>query len=199
MKTSLHLVLDPEHLGEFFPILRTGVSVKARVGCSIRTLLCEQFKLDGEYVQGRVTTIFLDGKAVDDIDSVPIRDGSTLALSAAMPGLAGATIRRGGILAVMRGSITHKESGDRGPERNGTITVKLFNLLLAEVGPDFLRRGILVKSSDLENFFGRRTDAFWQGCREILLDGKPATPAQLKIGGWCPSGGVVNLSVAPKV
>jgi len=43
--------------------------------------------LDEDYVTQRISTIFLDGKPVDDIDTLLVRDGAVLSLSAAMPGL----------------------------------------------------------------------------------------------------------------
>jgi len=63
--------------------------VPARVGLSVKKVLCEQWGISPEYLDKRVKTIFLNGNAVDDIDKAILQDGSTLALSAAMPGLAG--------------------------------------------------------------------------------------------------------------
>jgi hypothetical protein len=75
---NLDLVLEAEKVQDFFPLLQRGFMFKARVDCSIKTLLCEQVGLKPEYVEDRIKTIFLDGKAVDDIDSAIIKDGSTL-------------------------------------------------------------------------------------------------------------------------
>ena len=55
----------------------------------------------------------LDGKPVDDIGAALVQDGSTLALSAAMPGLVGATLRRGGAYSSFRSAITYHETGER--------------------------------------------------------------------------------------
>ena len=95
----------PEQAGRFFPLLQQGFTVRARTGCSIRELLCGQFGIDPDYLKQRITTIFLNGKAIDDPESSRVADGATLALSAAMPGLVGATMRRGGYYAAMRGAI----------------------------------------------------------------------------------------------
>ncbi|MCP4349944.1 MAG: endonuclease/exonuclease/phosphatase family protein [Desulfobacterales bacterium] len=62
--------------------------LKVQVGCSIRSLLCKQTDVASDYVDERISTVFLDGKPVDDVDSAIVKNGSVLALSAAMPGLA---------------------------------------------------------------------------------------------------------------
>lgn len=149
-----------------------------QTGSSIRAVLCEQFGLSDEYVQDRIKTIFLDGKAVDDIDNAIVKAGSVLALSGPMPGLAGATLRRGGLLASFRAQITH--AGDKTSDTSkgeGMITVKLFNLLLPDLGPVFLKKGIYIKRKDFEGFLRSLPEKFWPGCksarvgdREINLD-----------------------------
>jgi hypothetical protein len=191
----LSLTLEPVQLGEFYSFLQQGFHVVVQVGCSIRELLCDQFGIDSEYVLGRITTVFQNGKAIDDLDTAIIRDGTRLTLSAAMPGLVGATMRRDGFYAAMRGSITHKETGEKGLSGSGTILMKLFNLLLAELGPDFLKGGIGVAAADLADFFAKRPSTFWRGCRQLLLDGKPVEPERLMDGEAFLGGGTVWLSV----
>jgi hypothetical protein len=166
------------------------------VGCSVRELLCDQFDIAGEYVTGRITTIFQDGKAIDDLDVAIVRDGARLTLSAAMPGLVGATMRRGGFYAAMRGSITHRETGENALREGGVIRMKLFNLLLAELGPAFLQRGIGLTAAELADFLARRPAIFWQGCRKILLNGAPLEPERLKAGEALPREGTVWLAVS---
>ena len=162
----------------------------------MKDLLCGQFRLDDSYVDRRITTIFLDGKPVDAIGTARIREGSTLALSAAMPGLAGAILRRGGPMASLRANITCEDGGGEALERESVITVKLFNLVAPELAPGFLRRGVLLPAAEAEAFLHGRPPAFWGGCREILLDGKRVEAALLKGGCWAPHGDMVELSVA---
>jgi hypothetical protein len=165
------LTLDAEGIQDFFPLLQRGVMVKVQVGCSIKTMLCKQWGLSTEYVEDRVKTIFLDGKAVDDIDSAIIKDGSTLALSAAMPGLAGAILRRGGPLALLRTQTTHREEKKYSSRREGMVVLKLFNLLVRELGPTFLKRAIFVRREDFKGFLTSLTEEFWGGCTAATLDG----------------------------
>lgn len=186
---------EPGGIGDFLRLLRDGVGVAVRVGCTVEDLLLRQFRIDEAYVARRVTTIFLDGKPVDAIASVRIRDGSTLALSAAMPGLAGATLRRGGPLSSLREGITHAAGRGGDPEKDGVITVKLFNLLARELGPAFLRRGVLLPAAEAEAFFRGMSGEFRAGCREILLDGERIGIDALGRGGWAAGTGAVVLSV----
>ncbi|MCM2359874.1 MAG: hypothetical protein NDI77_17115 [Geobacteraceae bacterium] len=194
MTISLSLTLKTERCGEFYPLLMAGFQVPVRVGCSVRELLCDQFGIDNDYVVGRITTVFQNGKAIDDLDAAMVRDGARLTLSAAMPGLVGATMRSGGFYAAMRGSITHRETGEANLPGRGVIRMKLFNLLLAELGPAFLRRGIGVDAAELADFLAQRPASFWQGCREILLDGAPVEPELLREGAAL-DGGTVLLEV----
>jgi hypothetical protein len=191
----LSLTLEPEWIGEFHPFLQQGFQVAVRVGCSVRELLCDQLGIDREYVFGRITTVFQDNKAIDDLDAAIVRDGSHITLSATLPGLVGATMRRGGFYAAMRDTITHRETGEKALRGGGVIRMKLFNLLLAELGPAFLKRGIGLTAAELADFLAQRPATFWQGCREILLNGVPLEPERLKDEEALPGGGTVWLSV----
>jgi hypothetical protein len=97
-----------------------------------------------------------------------------------MPGLVGAVMRRGGFYASFRDSISHKnDNGAVGPEE-GIIHLKLFNLVMKELGPRFLEKGVFIKSSDIIGFLADQWDDFLQGCREVLLNGEPVAPVLLK-------------------
>jgi len=158
--------------------------VKARVGCSVKIFLCQQLGLSPEYLEKRIQTIFLDGRPVDDVNSAIIEHGSTLALSAAMPGLAGAALRKGGLYASMRSQISYREVPTSKPLQEGMILLKLFNLLLKELGPTLLKQGIWVKGKDLSDLFKRQPDDFWAGCRMAQLDGKDLGVAELLKMKW---------------
>lgn len=176
---AIALTMGADCLGEFFPILQQGFSMMSSVPCSVKNLLCDQFGLNPDYVSERITTIFLDGKATDNIDEALVRDRATIALSAAMPGLVGATMRRGSFYAAMRSAITLKEQGKAGAYGKGLVRVKLFNLLLTELGPEFLRRGVLLSSAETVDFFKERRERFWTGCESALLNGAPVEPERL--------------------
>ena len=146
--------------------------VEIKGGCSIKTLLGNALGVDDNYVEDRIKTIFLNAKPVDDISAACIKDGSVLALSGAMPGLAGATLRRGGQLASFRGSISYRNDGENDKGQNGHVSVKLFNLLVNDLGPIFLKKGILLDKEQLEDFFRRQPEDFWLSLKSAHLNGQ---------------------------
>jgi hypothetical protein len=145
---ALQLVAD--QLNVFFPLLQKGVTVPAIVGCTLKSLLCDQFSIPADYVTERITTIFIDNHPVDDLDRTIVQDGSRVTLSAAMPGLVGATMRRGGFYAALRQGISHVAGCGPKAGEGGTVRVKLFNLLMAELGPLVLARGLILEHDELD-------------------------------------------------
>jgi len=145
----LSLQLDTERLAVFFPLFQAGVGLSVATGCTVKELLTQQFGIPEAYILSRITTIFLNHKAVDDAAGAVITEGATLALSGAMPGLVGATMRTGGHLAALRGAMTYHNSSYPVAKGRGQIRLKLFNLLLDELAPRFLEHGILIQSGKL--------------------------------------------------
>lgn len=143
------VTLGRAELGRFGALLQQGIAVRARAR-SLAGFLVEDLGLARDYVRNRITTVFLDGEVVDDLEAATLRDGSRLALSAAMPGLVGATLRRGGPYAAMRAEITRARAQRQDAAAGGAvIQVKLFNMLIAEVGPVLLERGVLLERAVL--------------------------------------------------
>ena len=181
---KLHLYLEDRLIPGFFQLLQQGFMMKAQVGCSIKTVLCEQFGLSPDYLEKRIQTIFLDGKPVDDFDSAIVNSGSILALSAAMPGLVGAILRRGGHYAPMRDQISHKGEPGATSLQEGMISLKLFNIVLKELGRAFLKRGIWINGKDLEDFMNRQSDDFWSGCKAAQVDSEKIDSDKLPQVEW---------------
>lgn len=144
-------------------LLQRGVFCPLATCCSVQEYLTEQLGIDPDYVRDQIATVFVDGSVVDDLDVTTLQPGSTLTLSAAMPGLVGATLRRGGFYSAMRSEISWK-AGDAGmrhvPGPENTIRLKLFNSVMRDIGPSLLRRGILVDRGDAVSALGT-----W--CREL--------------------------------
>lgn len=147
-----------EHLAEeAFHLACSGVYVPVPHGpCSLRAFLQEGLGMDPGYVEQRVQTIMLHGLAVDSLNAL-LRPGARLALSAAMPGVAGATLRRGGHYAPMRRSITLLENAsDPANSSNSAATgegfwveLRCFNDIAREQGSALLRRGVAVVEARL--------------------------------------------------
>ena len=163
----------------FSSILQAGFKVNVHTGSSIRDLLCNQFDVNPDYVEDRIRTAFLNGKPVDDFSTAIIENDATLALSAAMPGLVGATFRKGGDLAVFRSTITHRRTDAIVEDRVGVVSIKLFNLLTKEIGLTFLKRGVMVDSDTARWFFSDPPEAFRRDCKDILVDGQHVHADQL--------------------
>jgi hypothetical protein len=104
-------------------------------------------RFEDEYIEGSVSTVFIDSEPVDDIDAAVVVDGSLIALSAAMPGLVGAVMRRKSPYASFRKGISYSPPV-AGPKaeggEEGLVRVKLFNTVMRDRGRDLLSRGILV-------------------------------------------------------
>ncbi len=176
-KPSIALTFERTAFSLFSPLLQSGIQVPAALSCSIQSFLCDQMGLEPDYVRDRILSIVLDGRPVDDTEKALLGDGSLLALSSGMPGLAGAALRRGGLLASFRGSITHKESAAPVAEHEGTICVKLFNLMMQELGPRFLERGILIQSGALARFLNQNRGPLLEKCRSIRRNEVAVEPA----------------------
>lgn len=152
-----------------------GVLVPVPAGAprTLRHFLLEVLGLTPAYAEERVQTILLDGLVVDGLDT-PLYPGARLALSAAMPGVVGATLRKGGHYAPMRAGITLGQGDPRpdvlapdmlapdmlasdtlapdtpAPDAQGFwVELRCFNDIAREVGPALLRRGVALPHDDL--------------------------------------------------
>jgi len=193
-RSHLMLELDKGKVPEFFSFLQSGFFVTdVKVGCSVSAFLTGQLGISPEYIRDHISTLFLDGKPVDDLDSAIIRHGSRLALSSALPGLVGATLRQGSVFASFRNSITYKESGIRAGGE-GVIHLKLFNVVMENLGPSLLSKGILVTSSELKNFLHEHRDLL-KGCTKIIFNNEPVEIAALLNNDFCNASQLVKLSV----
>lgn len=154
---KIEISFTPEILPCFYTIFQSGFLFFCQVERSIEDLLLRQLELDSKFVEEKVSTVFLNGSCVDDISSAILKEGSTVAFSSALPGLAGATLRRGGHYACLRESITHKEQAAPSAGREGLITIKLFNILMAGMGGVFLEKGIILNRNSAIDLFTTRS------------------------------------------
>lgn len=178
-ENTLRMILPQQQLAAFFPMLQRGIWIRTEVGCGVMSLLTKQFGIAEDYVIERITTLFLDGKPIDDLETSYVKDGSTLALSAAMPGLVGATMRRGGHLAAMRGSITY-HSEKKQLSGTGRVKIKLFNMVMTELGAIFLAHGVCLTAGELSDFFNEQEESFWQSFGIAIFGKQQIEPSQLK-------------------
>jgi hypothetical protein len=193
---SLYLKLSSDWLTKFFYLLQTGFQLKIMVGKNVEATLTQEFGLDMELLD-KIQTVFLDGKAVDNLESSLVKEGSILALSSAMPGLVGATLRRGSYYAAMRSHITAAKSEERAPSQEGMVTLKLFNLLMNQLGPIFLERGIWVERHLLQDFCTSLPPDFWANCRKARINACRMEPEAVALWIWPETDALIFLKVDP--
>ncbi len=150
------LAVSAETLPLFTTVLQSGIEIKYRAGISIALFLNDLPGFTADYVGDVVQTIFLNGTAVDDLTTLLEGETPILALSAAMPGLAGAIFRKNSFHSALRTTVT---SGNKTINRQitTTVTLKLFNTIARERGIELLKRGVSIKSGHLLDFFKNRS------------------------------------------
>jgi hypothetical protein len=167
----------------FFPLLQQGFNIEITTG-NIQDRLCQICDMNPEKLRGLIQTVFLNGKPVDDMENAFIKNGDCLALSAAMPGLVGATMRSGGVLAGFRRTISHRTLQVQSDAQSGLLTIKLFNLLIKDIGPLFLQKGILVELEDFRNLLSSLSEADWNNCETAVLNDQSVRPDTLADMVW---------------
>ena len=180
----LALMVNARVLPLFFQLLGAGFYLNVQTGCSVKELLCNQLGIDEDYLDQRIKSIFLNGKVVDDVKSAIVPEDATMALSGAMPGLVGAILRSGGFYAPMRSQISHQKDKPTAHLKNGRIILKLWNLVVKEIGPIFLDRGIWIRGEELHSFIKRHWETLKAECNGVELDGKSATVDLLQNTAW---------------
>lgn len=138
-------------------LLQEGFALYGIEGQSLRDFMRGPLGMGDAYIEGSVSTVFLDYKPVDDLDGAAISPGCLVSLSAAMPGLVGAVMRRNSPYASFREAISH--GGREGPadssrDRRCLVRVKLFNAVMRQHGPLLLARGILLEPERIKASLG---------------------------------------------
>lgn len=149
----LSLRLRCEAPAVFENLLQAGFFLPLARSTNLLGFLLDDLAIPGGYVQDRLQTVFVNGRPVDDFAAARVAPGARLALCAAMPGLVGATMRRSGVLAGFRQTISlcgQDSQGDAASQdAAGLVFVKLFNLVARELAGHFLGRGVLVPADKL--------------------------------------------------
>ena len=154
----------------FTTLLQSGIFLKAQQGETIGGLLTNLPEFTMEYARQRIQTIFLNGLPADDLDQQLWGKEAVIAISAAMPGLAGAIFRKGGVHAALRTETAENLTENEQNTQPLQIRVKLFNMIAAERGLAILAGGCVLRSVSLEKFFSYRPPMF-AAISEIVIDG----------------------------
>ena len=180
----LTLIVNARVVPLFFQLLGHGFYLNVQTGCSVKELLCNQLGIHEDYLEQRIQSIFLNGKVVDDVKSAIVPEDAAMALSGAMPGLVGAILRSGGFYAPMRRQISHEDNIPASQLKKGKITLKLWNLVVKELGPTFLQQGIWIGAEECKSFIERHSEELKTGCVTIELKGQPVEVDSLQKSDW---------------
>ncbi|RUM36248.1 MAG: hypothetical protein DSY57_05885 [Desulfobulbus sp.] len=149
------LTVAPQQIKRLATLLQRGFLIPCPNPVALETLLLGLPGFNREYIHNRIETIFINGSAADSL-AYSLEPGSTVALSAAMPGLAGAIFRKGGPHAGLRTLPPPARSEDHG--HHEFVTLKLFNMVADDTVQPLLCRGILMKHATLARFFRNRAE-----------------------------------------
>jgi hypothetical protein len=154
-------------------LLAKGFLVQTPIGGTLSDLLCGQLGIDADYLKHRVQTLFLNSSPVDDTEKTIVTDGDVVALSAAMPGLVGATLRKGGFYAGLRHGISHQINDTEEIEpHTGIVTIRLFNVVAKELGPVFMEKGVMVGDGVLQSFLNIAGSALTSPVYTLSVNGE---------------------------
>ncbi len=168
---ELKLVVRAESLSLFTSILQYGMDVVTQANTPLGKFLVSCPGFSEEYLAEAVQTIFLNGTAVDDLHIPLCGEHPLVALSAAMPGLAGAIFRKGGRHASLRTATITEGPGRKVGQGPLTVTLKLFNAIARDKGELILGLGAVMLSSVVVSFLEKREE-LWSRIRGVFLAGQ---------------------------
>lgn len=135
-------------------MLQSGFIKSARQGNTILSFLLTLDGFTESYIENEIQTVFYNGDALDNFDAELAGKTATIALGSAMPGLAGAIMKKGSICGALRKNRTASDIGSVGEPV--TVRIKLFNSVARERGPQLLRKGLEIDGRDLLYFLEYR-------------------------------------------
>jgi len=151
---SLKLNCSDSNLLRLSTVLQSGFLVAGIEGDSIYGFLMNLPGFSEDYLATEVQTIFYNGDALDDLDAQLAGQSATIALGSAMPGLAGAIMKKGSICGALRKTRTILDVSHQGEPIE--VRVKLFNTIARDLGPALFSSGIRIDAQDLSLFLELR-------------------------------------------
>lgn len=171
---NLVLNVTEDSMERFTTLLQGGVQVSTSRGESLGIFLDRLPGFTMEYIVDRVQTIFLDGNAIDDLQTPLNKDENVLAISAAMPGLAGAIFRMNSLHAALRTKGDIEQTPTNYADQIH-VTLKLFNMIAQERGGELLKRGVFLSGNCINTFLSERPTLF-NKILGIMLNGQTCYP-----------------------
>lgn len=168
--SHLQLTVVAEKLPLFTTVLQSGIEIMTPAGSSLGQFLSALPGFTAEYLANVVQTIFHNGTAVDDLTTLLCGEKPVIALSAAMPGLAGAIFRKNSFHKALRSETQNKQPITL-VTKPLAVTLKLFNVIALDRGKVLFAMGVCLPAEVLASFFINRP-ALLQEILMIQLDGK---------------------------
>lgn len=168
---KLILKMRPGLISRLFALFQRGFRLPVPQGSTVGVVLNAAGFSRG-YLE-KVKTIFLDGNAVDNFESEKVKNGSVIALSAAMPGLAGAIFRKDSPISELRSHPTKQQNDRSILDADEAVILKMFNTIAEEMGSRLLQGGVLFSGEDLGNFFATRRELLEKAIAQAEYDGAP--------------------------
>lgn len=174
---ELQLLVLPESMPFFTTLFQSGVEIETNAQTPLGEFLGNCPGFTHQYLANTVQTIFLNGTAVDNLQIPLTGEHPVVALSAAMPGLAGAIFRKSGAHATLRTVHTDHEEKTikKGPL---TVTLKLFNQIAREKGILLLNLGVIISANVLTRFLDKRPE-FMNMVKGATFDGQNITSNEI--------------------
>ncbi|MGL1931608.1 MAG: hypothetical protein OCC45_07580 [Desulfotalea sp.] len=138
----------------FCTLLQHGVIMPSKTGISVEKFLQNISVFSQEYIKSELETIFLDGEPLDELETEFNKPHHTLALSAIMPGLAGAIMRKNSIHAPLRSKSSAMITSAK--SENCLIRLKIFNRIAQECGKSILADSVIFPCKPLLKTFAQR-------------------------------------------
>ncbi|MDK9707352.1 MAG: hypothetical protein OEL83_09895 [Desulforhopalus sp.] len=177
--SHLELTISSGKLPLFTTVFQSGIEITTPAGSSLGQFLGALPGFTSEYLAGAVQTIFLNGVPVDDL-TIPLEgDRPTVALSAAMPGLAGAIFRKNSFHAALRSDTKLAHAALPDTPKVLTVTLKLFNTIALDRGEELLRGGVQLPAGVFAAFLSKRPELS-QAILRIQLDDREFDIAALQ-------------------
>lgn len=175
-RRTLVFKIAPEKLSYFNLLLQSGILIRTTSGTTIGELLQTLPDFSTDYIINDIQTIFLNGTATDDLETAVENENDTLAVSAAMPGLAGAIFRKNSLHAALR--TTKEQEHADSTSSDITVIVKLFNAIARDKGTALLCEGVTMRADSIVRFFTTRT-TLPEYLESITLNGRQLQTEEL--------------------
>lgn len=174
---TLFLSCPDDILLRLVTVLQSGFFRSTAEGESILSFLMSIEGFSEKYIVDEVQTIFFNGDALDDMEATITGEKAVIALSAAMPGLAGAILRKGSPVGALKKSRTDASEISGGSYVD--VQVKLFNTVALDRGPELFTHGIRLKTIELLSFLDIRPSIV-TALGNLVFDGHTIHASELK-------------------